>query len=90
MTASEGAYLVKGPKGEIWSVKKDIFEETYEEYDDEYKSNSIEVDNIVDLPDGSAIITFSMDEKTMKFFAQEGVKRVLTEVANKVIEENVS
>ena len=88
MTASAGDYLIKGPKGEYWFNKKDIFEEMYEECEDEYKSNSIEVDDIVDLPDGSAIITFSMDEKTMKFFAQEGVKRVLVEVANKVIEEN--
>lgn len=25
-----GSYIVKGPAGEIWPIRKDIFEETYE------------------------------------------------------------
>lgn len=30
MTAAEGDYLIKGPKGEYWFNKKHIFEEMYE------------------------------------------------------------
>ncbi|QIL50088.1 hypothetical protein G7084_01375 [Weissella coleopterorum] len=30
MTAKIGDYIVKGTKGEIWPVRKDIFEETYD------------------------------------------------------------
>lgn len=90
MSANDGDYLIKGPKGEYWFNKKAIFEEMYEEFEESPQNTTIEVEDVVDLPDGSAIITFSMDEKTMRFFAQEGVKRVLTEVANKVIEENGS
>lgn len=30
--AREGDYIVKGPAGEFWPVRKGIFEETYEEY----------------------------------------------------------
>ena len=30
MTAKEGDYLIKGPKGDFWFNKKDIFEEMYE------------------------------------------------------------
>lgn len=90
MTASEGDYLIKGPKGEYWFNKKDIFEEMYEEYvEPSHKPNpdSIVVEKIIDLEDGGAIITFSMDESTMKFFAQEGVRRALVESANKMIDE---
>lgn len=32
MTADEGDYLIRGPKGEYWFNKKDIFEEMYEPY----------------------------------------------------------
>jgi hypothetical protein len=32
MTADEGDYLIRGPKGEFWFNKKNIFEEMYEEY----------------------------------------------------------
>ena len=31
MTAAAGDYLIKGPKGEYWFNKKEIFEEMYEE-----------------------------------------------------------
>lgn len=30
MTASAGDYLIKGPKGEYWFNKREIFEEMYE------------------------------------------------------------
>ena len=33
MTASQGDYVIRGVRGELYSCKKDIFEETYEEYD---------------------------------------------------------
>lgn len=31
MTAPDESYIVKGPFGEFWAVKKEIFEATYEE-----------------------------------------------------------
>jgi hypothetical protein len=33
MTADEGDYLIRGPKGEFWFNKRDIFEEMYEPVD---------------------------------------------------------
>ena len=30
MTADEGDYLIKGPEGDFWFNKKDIFEKNYE------------------------------------------------------------
>ena len=32
MVADEGDYLIKGPMGEYWFNKRDIFEQMYEEY----------------------------------------------------------
>jgi hypothetical protein len=29
-----GSYIVKGPAGEYWAVRKDIFENTYEKVED--------------------------------------------------------
>lgn len=34
MTTYPGNYLCKGPKGELWSVEKSIFEETYEKVEE--------------------------------------------------------
>ena len=35
MKAAEGDYLIKGVRGELYSCKKDIFEETYEPWRDD-------------------------------------------------------
>ena len=35
MTAHAGDYIIKGIKGEFYPCRKDIFEESYEEYDGE-------------------------------------------------------
>ena len=35
MHSRAGDYILKGPFGEFWSVKRHIFEETYEEYIEE-------------------------------------------------------
>lgn len=35
MTASEGDYIIKGIKGEVYPCKPDIFEATYEEVKDD-------------------------------------------------------
>jgi len=34
MVASDGDYLIKGPKGEFWFNKREIFEEMYEAVND--------------------------------------------------------
>ena len=35
MTAHSGDYIIKGIKGELYPCRKDIFEESYEEYNGE-------------------------------------------------------
>lgn len=35
MLCVQGSYIVKGPHGEVWPVKKEIFEETYKRVDDD-------------------------------------------------------
>lgn len=75
MTADEGDYLIKGPKGEYWFNKKDIFESMYEEWDGSYeydtgrpipgaakKTNHIEVTKVTDLPDGGANYEFDLSD----------------------------
>lgn len=75
MSASEGDYLIKGPKGEYWFNKREIFEEMYEEWDGSYeydtgrpipgakkKTNHIEVTKVTELPDGSANYEFLISD----------------------------
>lgn len=80
MTADEGDYLIKGPKGEFWFNKKNIFEEMYEPYNEKpihYKGGDIHNIRFVENEDGSANIIMDMDEDIKDFFAAEGMKRVL-------------
>lgn len=80
MTAYDGDYLIKGPKGEYWFNKENIFEEMYEEYNENpihWHGGEIQSIRVIDNPDGSANIIMDMDDDMKNFFASEGIKRVL-------------
>ena len=42
MSIEDGSYIIEGVRGEIYACKQDIFEETYEEYDE----NEVELQKI--------------------------------------------
>jgi hypothetical protein len=92
MMACEGDYLLRGPKGEFWFNQKEIFEENYEEYDDSstynysLKSGAIDLVDIEEQEDGSAILRWDLDANSLRTFAAIGVKKTLIEAANKIIE----
>lgn len=90
MTADEGDYLIKGPKGEFWFNKKHIFEEMYEEYNDKpihWRGGQIDNVRFVENDDGSANIIMEMDSDVKDFFAAEGVRRVLRDAVEALSEK---
>lgn len=90
MTADEGDYLLKGPKGEYWFNKKDIFEQMYEPYNEKpihYKGGDIHTIQVVENEDGSANIIMEMDPDMKDFFAAEGIKRVLRDAVEALAEK---
>jgi hypothetical protein len=90
MTAYDGDYLIKGPKGEYWFNKKNIFEEMYEEYNENpihWQGGEIQNIRVVDNPDGSANIIMDMDDDMKNFFASEGIKRVLRDAVEALAEK---
>lgn len=46
----------------------------------------IEIVDMKDLEDGGALVTFEMDHESTILFAKIGLLKVLTDAANKVIE----
>lgn len=98
MTAQDKDILVRGVKNELYSIKKSIFEETYDVVDaenevdpawsqEEVKSGII-VESIEDMPDGSAIVRVDMDYETLKHFAKRGLYATLIEAAEKIVKEH--
>lgn len=90
MTAYDGDYLIMGPKGEYWFNKKNIFEEMYEEYNENpihWQGGEIQSIRVVDNPDGSANIIMDMDDDMKNFFASEGIKRVLRDAVEALAEK---
>jgi hypothetical protein len=90
MIGHEGDYLIKGVKGELYPCRKDIFEETYEAYEEKpihWKGGKIETIRVVENEDGSANIIMDMDEDVKQFFAAEGVKRVLRDAVENLAEK---
>jgi hypothetical protein len=99
MRANLGDYIIKGVKGEFYPCRSDIFHDTYEDisfseddYDpaEEYndKRAYIKVDDIVDHDDGSATIGISMDQTSMKMFAEIGILKILTDESKRIISDN--
>lgn len=90
MTADEGDYLLRGPRGEYWFNKKDIFEQMYEPYNEKpihYKGGDIHNIRFVENDDGSANIIMDMDEDIKDFFAAEGMRRVLRDAVEALAEK---
>ena len=80
MIGYEGDYLIKGVKGELYPCRKDIFEETYEPYEEKpihYKGGQIEMIRVVENEDGSANIIMNMDEDVKNSFLTIGMNKVL-------------
>lgn len=99
MTARDGDVLVKGVDGELYAIKWEIFLKTYEIVDDEGKTGSerewtdvstkhINVYDIEDQADGTAIIRVDMDYDTMKSFAKRGLYAAIKEAAEKIVEDH--
>jgi hypothetical protein len=99
MTAREGDYIIKGVAGEFYPCRGDIFQDTYEdiyvsedpldiaeEYD--RRRASIKIDDMVEHDDGSCSIGISMDQESMKMFAEIGVLKVLTDESKRIISSN--
>jgi hypothetical protein len=87
MTGRIGDYLIKGVRGEHYFCAKEIFEESYDEYE-EVDDNYVKVLDFIDQPDGSAIVNFKMGRSAMMTFAEIGLLKVLTDEAKRVIQEN--
>jgi hypothetical protein len=86
MRANLGDFIIKGVKGEFYPCKPDIFYETYSSEVDE--KSIIQVDDLVDHEDGSCTIGITMDQKSMKMFAEIGILKVLTDQARRIIADN--
>lgn len=96
MTAAEGDYLIKGPKGEYWFNKKHIFEEMYEEWDGSYeydtgrpirgaakKIGTFEVIDIKENADGSANYEFSLSEDVKESLVRAAIRTALENAVKK-------
>lgn len=99
MTAKDGDVLVKGVDGELYAIRRDIFDKTYDVLDDfnerpidpSHFINSppnISVDSIEDMPDGSAVVRMDMDYETLKIFAKKGLYAALISAAEKIVKEH--
>ena len=91
MIGHEGDYLIKGIKGEFYPCRKDIFEDTYEEYNEmpiHYKGGDIHNVRVVENEDGSANIIMDMDPDMKDFFAAEGMKRVLRDAVEALADKD--
>lgn len=95
MTAQDGDVLVKGVDGEIYSIKWEIFLKTYDVVDEDdqperesTKIKHINVYDIEDMADGSAIVRMDMDYETMKAFAKRGIYASLVEAAENIVKEH--
>lgn len=102
MTAKDGDVLVKGAHGEYYSIKKSIFDETYDIVEEEVfdeqdakkeaieglsEDGSISVTDFTDLPDGSAMCAINMPYDTLLQFARIGLTHVIHREADRIIEE---
>lgn len=89
MEAKLGDYIIKGVNGEFYPCKPDIFDKTYEPFKRViFGETVIRVDDMVDHEDGSCTIGFSMDAKSIRTFAEIGMKKVLIDECNRILSEN--
>jgi len=94
MTAEDGDVLVKGIAGELYSIRRSIFDQTYDVIDAENAAQSamspphVEVVSTEQMTDGGLKVLFEMDYDTMKLFAKKAVYQVLMDAANRVKDEH--
>lgn len=82
MTANQGDWIIQGVKGEFYPCKPDIFAATYDPvpdtWEDPYK---VDVTDIVDQDDGSAVMSLELGREALKALAQIGLLKVVKEAA---------
>jgi len=88
MTGAVDDYLIKGVRGEFYFCAKDIFEETYEDYQEPLESDYIHIHDVEDQPDGSAIIDMEMGREALVQFAKIGILKVLADEAKRIINDS--
>ena len=89
MVADVGDWIIKGVKNEFYPCKDDIFKLTYETEEEKSKESAFfEVIDIIDQPDGSAIMHFDMNATSMRIFAKVGVMHAIRTYVDNAIEEH--
>jgi hypothetical protein len=85
MRANVGDWIIKGVKGEFYPCRADIFEATYESSEEICDPYHVEVLDVIDQEDGSAIISFDLGPEAMKTFVGVGLLKVLTDAAKETL-----
>jgi hypothetical protein len=91
MVANIGDWIIKGVKNEFYPIKDDIFRLTYDTDEEKAKPKEtafFEVIDVIDQPDGSAIMHFDMNATSMRIFAKVGVMKALRSYVDQAIEEH--
>lgn len=96
LSCRAGQWIVKYSDRIDIMDEKDFFEEfelAPTDHDDDYlgyvELPHVEIEEMVDNPDGSSNIIVNADIKTMRLFASIGLQQVLIEAAQKVIDEQI-
>ena len=89
MTGHIGDYLIKDDDDKFCFCSKFIFEKTYEDFTPELDPNTINLIDLVDQPDGSAILHFDLGSEAIKKFAEIGMLKVLTDASKKELEDEI-
>ena len=88
MTGRIGDYLIRGVRGEHYFCAKDIFEESYEDYQEPLDPWHIEVISERELADGGSTFGLILGEEAEKYFAEVGVRVALKDQLNKMIDDH--
>lgn len=89
MTGSVGDYLIKGVRGEFYFCAKNIFEESYESYQQPVDPWHVEVLSQTDNSDGSATFEFVLGTEARDMFTRVGITESLRKQLKKVLDEEI-
>lgn len=89
MTGSVGDYLIKGVRGEFYFCARDIFEETYESYQEPVDPWHIEVLGQTDNSDGGATFEFVLGTEARDMFTRVGITESLRKQIKRVLDEEI-
>jgi hypothetical protein len=89
MTGAIGDYLIKGIRGEFYFCAREIFEETYEVYQQPVDPWHIEVLSQTDHSDGSATFEFVLGQEARDMFTRAGITETLRKQLKKVLDEEI-